>query len=406
MLSRQHQDLILKILPTLNESQARWLVAKEALVLGHGGLKFMSELTGMSRPTILRGEQELQQREKLERGEGVRAPGGGRKKIEQTQPQIDKALNRIMEETTAGDPMSELRWTSKSTTKIAEELTKQGFKVSQRTVQRKLCKLGYSLQLNSKYKEGTAPENRDEQFRHINSTVCRFLEQKNPVVSVDTKKKEKVGEFKNDGRTWRPTGDPQKVNVYDFPRLAIGTAIPYGTYDVQRNEGFVNVGITSDTAEFAVNSIQQWWERLGNHHYPKARKMLICADGGGSNGSRNRSWKFFLQQLADKLALTISVCHYPPGTSKWNKIEHRMFSFISLTWQGQPLVSYEAIVNLIGSTTTKKGLKVKAKLDTKEYKKGLKISDKEMDKLNIEYHEVNPKWNYTIKPRKHKKDIK
>lgn len=266
MLSRQHQDLILKILPTLNESQARWLVAKEALVLGHGGLKFMSELTGMSRPTILRGEQELQQREKLERGEGVRAPGGGRKKIEQTQPQIDKALNRIMEETTAGDPMSELRWTSKSTTKIAEELTKQGFKVSQRTVHRKLCKLGYSLQLNIKYKEGTAPENRDEQFRHINSTVCRFLEQKNPVVSVDTKKKEKVGEFKNDGRTWRPTGDPQKVNVYDFPRLAIGTAIPYGTYDVQRNEGFVNVGITSDTAEFAVNSIQQWWERLGNHH--------------------------------------------------------------------------------------------------------------------------------------------
>jgi len=366
MLSREHQALILKILPTLNESQARWLVAKEAIVLRHGGLKFMSELTGMSRPTILRGEQELKQREKLQRGGGVRAGGGGRKKIEHTQPQIDKALNGIMEETTAGDPMSELRWTSKSTTKIAEELRKQGFKVSQRTVHRKLCKLGYSLQLNLKYKEGKAPENRDEQFRHINSSVWRFLEQKNPVVSVDTKKKEKVGEFKNGGRTWRAKGDPQKVNVYDFPSLAIGTAIPYGTYDVQRNEGFVNVGITSDTAEFAVNSIQQWWARLGNRHYPQATKMLICADGGGSNGSRNRSWKFFLQQLADKLALSISVCHYPPGTSKWNKIEHRLFSFISLNWQGQPLVSYEAIVNLIGSTTTKKGLKVKAKLDTKQ----------------------------------------
>lgn len=399
MLKEEHQKLILKIIPTLNETQARLFVAKEAMMLGHGGYKFMSELTGMSRPTILRGAKALRKSDELTLSQRIRTAGGGRKRIEESQPALNKALSDIMEETTAGGPMSALRWTSKSTTKIAEELNKQGYKISQRTVHNKLSELGYSLQLNAKHKEGTSPKNRDEQFKKINSTVTRFQKQGNPVISVDTKKKEKIGEFKNDGKTWRPKGEPRKVNVYDFPSLAEGTAIPYGTYDVQRNEGFVNAGMTSDTAEFAVNSILQWWESLGHRHYPKAGKILICADGGGSNGSRNRSWKFFLQQLADRLELAITVCHYPPGTSKWNKIEHRLFSFISLNWRGQPLVSYETIVNFIGSTTTNKGLKVKAKPDLKEYKKGIKISDEEMDELNIQYYKANPQWNYTIKPR-------
>jgi Rhodopirellula transposase DDE domain len=260
----------------------------------------------------------------------------------------------------------------------------------------------YSLQLNVKHKEGTGKDhpNRDQQFKNINESVKRFLKRDNPVISVDAKKKELVGEFKNNGRAWRKKGNPSKVNVYDYPSLSKGKATPYGAYDIKHNEGFVNVGMTHDTAEFSVNSILQWWNRMGKARYPNAKKLLICADGGGSNGSSNRSWKYYLQQLADKLDMKINVCHYPPGTSKWNKIEHKLFSFISLNWQGQPLVSYETIVNLIGSTTTKKGLRVKAKLDKRNYEKGKKISDKEMEELKIEYDEDNPKWNYIIKPRK------
>jgi hypothetical protein len=400
MLSRQDQAMILRILPTLNEAQARWFVAKDAIALGRGGLKYLHELTGMSRPTIMRGMKELKSRGKLDPSGRIRAPGGGRKRIEERDPEIDRALERIMEETTAGDPMSALHWTCKSTTRIAEQLTREGHPISQRTAHRKLCELGYSLQLNVKHKEGTAPKNRDQQFREINSTVNAFMHRGEPVLSVDTKKKELVGEFKNSGKSWRPKGDPRKVNVYDYPSLSEGKAIPYGAYDVGRNEGFVNVGMTHDTAEFAVNSIRQWWNRMGRIHYSGARRLLICADGGGSNGSRNRAWKYYLQQFVDELALDVSVCHYPPGTSKWNKIEHRLFSFISLHWQGEPLVSYETVVTLIGTTTTRKGLKVKAKLDKKKYKKGVKITDEEMEKLNIEYDAVNPQWNYTIKPRK------
>jgi len=385
--------MLLKILRTLNEAQARWFVAKEAIALGRGGLKFMHELTGMSRPAIMRGMKQLKSRKKLDVSERIRAPGGGRKRIEERDPGLKSALERIMEETTAGDPMSALRWTCKSTTRIAEELTKQGHPISQRSVHRKLCERGYSLQLNVKHKEGTAPKNRDQQFRNINATVKEYFDRGAPVLSVDTKKKELVGEFRNNGRSWRRRGDPRKVNVYDYPSLSAGKAIPYGAYDLQRNEGFVNIGMTHDTAEFAVNSIRQWWNRMGRHHYAGARRLLICADGGGSNGSRNRAWKFYLQHLADTLAIDISVCHYPPGTSKWNKIEHRLFSFISLHWQGEPLVSYETVVKLIGSTTTRKGLRVKAKLDKRKYKKGVKITDEEMEKLNIEYHDVNPQWN-------------
>jgi hypothetical protein len=406
MLSRQNQSIILRIIPTLNEAQSRWFIAKEAMVLGRGGIKYMHELTGVSRPTIIKGMKELRGKKKLDVSERIRAPGGGRKRIEEKDPEIDRALSRIMEETTAGDPMSALRWSCKSTTRIAEELTRQGHPISQRSVHRKLCELGYSLQLNVKYKEGTAPKDRDQQFRNINATVREHLDGGEPVLSVDTKKKELVGEFLNKGRSWRGKGDPRQVNVYDYPSLSEGRAIPYGAYDLGRNEGFVNVGMTHDTAEFAVNSIRQWWNMMGRYHYAGAKRLLICADGGGSNGSRNRAWKFYLQQLADELGIGISVCHYPPGTSKWNKIEHRLFSFISLNWQGEPLVSYETVVKLIGSTTTRKGLRVKAKLDKRKYQTGEKITDKEMEKLNIEYHDVNPQWNYTIKPRKTKNNKK
>jgi hypothetical protein len=401
-----HRAIMLKVLKTLNEAQARWYVAKEALALGRGGLKAMHELTGMSRPTILKGINDLRQKRLLGETGRLRRLGGGRKAIEASYPSLKRALEKITEETTAGDPMSPLRWTSKSTYRIAEELTRQGHAVSQRTVHRKLSALGYSLQGHVKNKEGSAPANRDEQFRAINARIRNFIHQGNPVLSIDTKKKERVGDFKNPGRTWRPKGKPREVNTYDFPSLAVGTAIPYGAYDVHRNQGFVNVGMTHDTAEFAVESLRQWWMGVGRRYYPKASQWLLCADSGGSNSSRSRAWKYYLQQLSDQLDIGMGVCHYPPGTSKWNKVEHRLFSFISLHWKGEPLVSYETVVNLIGSTRTKKGLRVKAKLDKKQYETGRKISDEEMDQLNIKYDKVNPQWNYTIYPRTQKPKVK
>ena len=402
-----HRAIILKLLETLNEAQARWYVAKEALALGRGGLKAMHELTRMSRPTILKGIRDLRQKRLLGEDRRLRRRGGGRKALEASDPPLKRALEKIMEETTAGDPMSPLRWTSKSTYRIAEELTQQGHAVSQRTVHRKLSELGYSLQGNAKNKEGNVPANRNEQFRAINARIRSFIHQGNPVLSIDTKKKERVGNFKNPGRTWLPQGEPREVNTHDFPSLAVGTAIPYGAYDVHRNQGFVNVGMTHDTAEFAVESLRQWWMAVGQRYYPKASQWLLCADSGGSNGSRSRAWKYYLQQLSDQLDIGMGVCHYPPGTSKWNKVEHRLFSFISLNWKGEPLVSYETVVNLIGSTRTKKGLRVKAKLDKKQYDTGKKISDDQMDRLNIKYDKVNPQWNYTIYPRtKKKKDEK
>jgi len=399
MAHEVEDKLMLKVLSTLNEAQARWYVAKEALNRGRGGLKAMSELTGMSRPTILKGIWELRQRKPLDVSERVRRPGGGRKRLEDSDPRFARALETLMEENTAGDPMSLLRWTNKSTTRIAEELTRQGHPASDDTVRRRLLQMDYSLQSNVKTREGSSPADRDEQFRYINSQVRKFLARGEPVLSVDTKKKERVGEFKNPGRTWRPKGEPQEVNVYDYPSLGIGTAIPYGTYDVNRNQGFVNVGMTHDTAEFAVESLRRWWRLFGHRHYPATRALLLCADGGGSNGSRNRAWKYYLQQFSDQLGIEVTVCHYPPGTSKWNKIEHRMFSFISLHWKGQPLVSYETVVNLIGATRTKTGLRVKAALDPRVYEAGIKISDEEMERINLRLHRVHPKWNYTISPR-------
>ncbi len=395
---QQADALTLRVLKTLNEAQARWYVAREAVARGRGGLKGMSELTGMSRPTILKGIRELQAKTPLQTGDRVRAAGGGRKRVEDADPGFVRALERIMAENTAGDPMSLLRWTNKSTGRIAEELTQLGHAASDETVRRKLLEMEYSLQANRKTLEGSSPVERDDQFRYINRLVKQCLRRGDPVLSVDTKKKERVGNFKNPGRTWRPQGQPSAVNIYDFPHLGEGPAIPYGAYDVGRNQGFVNVGISHDTAEFAVESLRRWWRLIGRRHYATATGLLLCADGGGSNGFRNRAWKYHLQHLADALGREVTVCHYPPGTSKWNKVEHRLFSYISLNWQGRPLISYETVVNLIGATRTKGGLRVKAALDAGTYDLGVKIPDVEMARLNLQPHRTLPQWNYTLRP--------
>ena len=391
----------LRVLGTLNELQARVFVAQRAMQEGWGGVSRVARLTGMSRPTILKGIAELQSgtiEAHAETGR-VRQAGGGRKAVEAVTPVITRALERLLAETTAGDPMSALRWTNKSTRTLAAELTDQGYAVSHVTVARCLHDLGYSLQANVKAVEGTQHPDRDAQFRYINQQVRRFLRTHDPVVSVDTKKKELVGAFKNAGRRWKPQGAPDRALVHDFPHLGKGKAIPYGTYDVARDEALVNVGITHETADFAVASIRRWWRLLGRKAYPEATRLLICADAGGSNGNRLRAWKVHLQQLADDLPLAITVCHYPPGTSKWNKIEHRLFSFISLNWKGRPLLSFEAVVNLIGATTTTSGLKVKAVLDTTPYEPGEKIPDAEMKMLRLKPHDFHGDWNYTLQPR-------
>ena len=399
-------DKYFMIIPdTLSEVQARWYVGREAVALGRGGIRAMEELTGVSRPTILRGIRELKQGDLPPEGR-IRRPGGGRKRLEQSDRGLTRALKRIMEESTAGDPMSHLRWTNKSTTAIAGELTRQGHPVSHETVRQRLGELGYSLQANLKNKEGLSPPERDAQFRYINRQVKGFLTRGEPVLSVDTKKKERVGNFKNAGKTWHLKGRPTEVNVYDFPRLGKGTAVPYGAYDVERNAGFVNVGISSDTAEFAVESLRRWWKLDGRHHYPQATALLICADSGGSNAGRSRGWKYHLQQFADEFGLSVTVCHYPPGTSKWNKIEHRMFSFISVNWKGKPLISYETVVNLIGGTRTQGGLRIKAPLDPRYYEKGVKITDQQTEDIHIEPHATHPQWNYTIDSRSHRQGRK
>jgi hypothetical protein len=392
----------LRVLGTLNEAQARLFVAQRALEEGRGGISRLSRLTGMSRPTIMKGIAELKGRGALPCSDvdRVRRPGGGRKPVEESDPAVTRALRRILSERTAGDPMRYLKWTNKSTRTLADELQRQGHDVSHVTVARCLHDLGYTLQGNVKALEGSQHPDRDKQFRYINEQVRKFMRTKDPVVSVDTKKKELVGTFKNPGRKWKKSGTADRVNVHDFPNMGKGKAIPYGTYDVARDEALVNVGITHDTAEFAVESIRKWWRTLGRKAYPKAKRILICADAGGSNGNRSRAWKAHLQQLSDQLKLPITVCHYPPGTSKWNKIEHRLFSFVSMNWKGQPLVSYEAVVNLIGGTTTKSGLTVKAALDRNTYETGQKIDDQTMKGLSLKPHKFHGDWNYTMQPRK------
>jgi hypothetical protein len=392
----------LKVFGTLNEFQARLFAADKALDIGRGGISRLSVLTGLSRTTITKAVEELGSGGKLASpGEGrVRQAGGGRKKAEGVDPEVRQLLEQILQETTAGDPMNLLRWTSKSTRTMAEELTRRGHPVTWVTVARCLADMGYSLQANRKTKEGRQSANRDAQFRYINRQVKALLGAGDPVISVDAKKKELVGPFKNAGRTWRPKKKPREVNTKDFPSLAQGKALPYGVYDSGKNRAVVNVGVTHDTAEFAVESIRRWWKLDGRKTYPAPRRLLICADAGGSNGNRLRAWKLNLQQMADQIQIPITVCHYPPGTSKWNKIEHRLFSFISLNWKGQPLINYETVVNLIGGTRTRTGLKVKAVLDTNDYEIGIKVSDEQLEKVRLRRHRVHPTWNYTISPRK------
>ena len=391
----------LRVLGTLNEYQARLFVAEKALQLGRGGISHLSQLTGMSRVTITQGLSELRTGRKLRTAADgrVRQPGGGRKKVEQANPQLPRRLRTSVEETTAGDPMSPLRWTSKATRTIAEELTRSGHPISSVTVGRCLEAMGFTLQANVKTREGPQHPNRDAQFGYLNRQVKAFRRAGDPVISVATKKKELVGAFKNGGRRWLPKGKADQVSVHDFPPLGKGKAIPYGAYDIARNRAVVNVGVTHDTAEFAAESIRRWWRLDGKRHYREAPRLLICADSGGSNGNRTRAWKLHLQALSDETGMSITVCHYPPGTSKWNKIEHRLFSFISLNWKGKPLVNYETVVNLIGGTRTRGGLKVKAVLDTNQYETGVEVSKEDIGQLRLKRHRVHPDWNYTLLPR-------
>ncbi len=395
----KQQSMLLKVLEGADEVQARRIAAAIALDIGWGGITVVEKLTGISHTTIRRGIQEIQSAEKLEPPKRFRKAGGGRKKIEVKDPKLIEDLEKIMDENTSGDPMSLLKWTNKSTYKIADELRKLQHKIDPDTVGRLLKENDYSLQANKKNIEGSSIPERDAQFRYINEQAKEFINQGYPVISVDAKKKENVGEFKNPGRTWTKKGQAKEVNVYDFPSLGVGRATPSGIYDLKRNEGMVNVGISYDTSEFAVESIRQWWLMFGRINYPNAKELMISADGGGSNGSRNKGWKFRLQELVNQIKIPITVCHYPPGTSKWNKIEHCMFSFITMNWKGKPLVSFETMIKLISGTKTKKGLTVASRLDEKEYTKGIKILDEEMDKLQIEYHSLHPKWNYSISPK-------
>jgi len=399
MRAIEDKTVLGKIMDTLDEAQKRWFVGREAMLLGHGGIKRMCEVSGLSKPTVIKAVKELQSREALRPGQGrIRQVGGGRKTLEERDPQIGPLLRRIMDETTAGEPMSLLKWTSKSTYQIRDQLQRWGHQVSEDTVQRRLKEMEYTLQANSKTKEGSAPPERDQQFRYINTLAQEYVARREPVISVDAKKKERIGAFKNAGRQWRPKGQPVPVNGCDFPSLGVGTATLYGALDERTNQGMVNVGMSHDTSEYAVESIRQWWRKVGRRQYPQARRLLICADGGGSNGSRNRAWKYFLQQLSDECGLEITVCHYPPGTSKWNKIEHRMFSFIGMNWRGEPLVSFEAVLHLISATTTRAGLKIKTRLDKRYYATGIEIPKAQMEELNLRLHKENPQWNYSLSP--------
>jgi len=385
----------------LDERRRRQWAAAEARDIGWGGISRVARATGLSRPTIVAGLKELERSSKsrIVAATRVRSPGGGRRKLVEADTGLLEALERLIDPATRGDPMCPLRWTCKSTDKLAEELTHQNHPISDRTVAMLLKQQGYSLQANRKTQEGSSHPDRNAQFEYINRQVLAFQKRQQPVVSVDTKKKELVGEFKNPGEEWHPKGQPEKVNVHDFPDKKLGKAIPYGVYDLACNEGWVSVGIDHDTAEFACASIQRWWDEMGSARFPRATELLITADGGGSNASRNRLWKKSLQCLADELEMTLKVCHFPPGTSKWNKIEHRLFCFITKNWRGRPLTTYEVIVNLIASVTTKTGLIVRAALDTRQYETGIKVSDEELHHLNLAPANFHGDWNYSIKPR-------
>lgn len=390
--------------PLLDERSRRIWAATEARALGWGGVSAVAAATGLARNTVHAGVKELTSGARAAEVDAeaesarIRRPGGGRKRLIEMDPELRDTLEALVEPETRGDPMSPLRWTCKSTTQLAAVLTGAGHAISERTVAGLLQDLGYSLQGTLKTREGASHPDRDEQFRYIARQTKLFQKRGEPVISVDTKKKELVGDFANAGREWQPKGRPERVRVHDFKDKHLGKAIPYGVYDVLANEGWVNVGVDHDTPEFAVQSIRDWWRRMGSRAYPKAMELLIMADCGGSNGYRARLWKVGLQRLADDTALKISVCHFPPGTSKWNKIEHRMFCHITENWRGRPLVSHEVIVNLIGNTTTQTGLAIRARLDRRRYAKGVKVSDEDLARLNLTPAIFHGEWNYTLSP--------
>lgn len=390
----------IRIKDRLTEKSRRLWAGSEALELGYGGIRAVARATGLSPITIQKGMEELSRPEaETSKTDRQRSPGGGRKTLASKDPALAAALDKLMEPCTSGDPMRPLRWTCKSTGQLARELTRQGHPVSADTVGRLLKAEGYSLQGNRKRFEGKQHPDRDAQFRHIADSVEAFQERDCPVISVDTKKKELVGNYLNRGQEWNPKGEPVEVEVYDFIDTDLGKAIPYGVYDTSHNLGWVSVGTDHDTAQFAVRSIRRWWEEMGEWLYPGAKEIMIMADGGGSNGSRCRLWKKCLQNWADEEGLSILVCHFPPGTSKWNKIEHRMFCHITRNWRGRPLTSHEVIIELIGATTTEKGLRIRAEMDPARYPNGIKVSDEEMEALALERSDFHGEWNYLIKPR-------
>jgi hypothetical protein len=390
--------------PLLDERARRLWAAVEARAIGRGGIIRVAEATGLSRGTIRAGLRELDAPAPADERQPptgrLRRPGGGRKPLVDHDPDLLRDLEALVDPVTRGDPMSPLRWTCKSAAKLAEGLRSRGHTASERTVNRLLHGLGYSLQANRKTIEGKDHPDRDAQFQYINRRVKAFQRQGQPVVSVDTKKKELVGRYRNGGREWQPKGEPEEVKVHDFIDKDLGKAIPYGVYDLAADAGWVSVGVDHDTAEFAVESLRRWWRNMGGRVYPQAKRLLITADGGGSNGSRCRLWKVELQGLADETGLSVSVCHFPPGTSKWNKIEHRMFCHITENWRGRPLVSREVVVNLIGSTTTKTGLEIRAELDAGSYPVGREVTEQQMEGLSIKREKFHGEWNYTMRPRR------
>jgi hypothetical protein len=390
----------LAVSPLLDERARRLMAGSEALAVGRGGLAAVARATGLARTTVQRGMADVRAGETLARGR-IRRDGAGRPRAEERDPTLRSDLEALIEPTTRGDPESPLRWTTRSVRNLASELVRQGHRVSHETVAQLLREMGYSLQANRKTLEGTSHPDRDAQFRHIHDAVQLQLSLGEPVISVDTKKKELIGPFRNGGRELRPKGSPEEVLMHDFviDDEDHGRVSPYGVYDLAANEAWVSVGTDHDTATFAVESIRRWWTTMGRAVYPDATRLLVTADGGGSNGARVRLWKLELQRLADETGLEIAVCHFPPGTSKWNKIEHRLFSAITQNWRGKPLVSHETVVNLIAATTTRTGLKVRSGLDSNEYPKGVKVSDAEMETLYLQRDAYHGDWNYTLIPR-------
>ena len=383
--------------PVLDERGRRLWAAAESRAIGYGGDSVVAAATGLARQTIRKGRREIEAG--VESTGRLRRPGAGRPRLQDVQPGVEEALERLVDPVTRGDPTSLLRWTCKSRAKLAAALSRQGFRVSSTSVGRMLNGLGYRLQSVRKRNEGAAHPDRNAQFEHINATAQAYLSLAQPVISVDTKKKELVGDFKNGGREWQPKGTPECVLVHDFPQDAMGKAVPYGVYDMARNEAWVSVGQSHDTPQFAVASIRHWWRSMGKRAYPDARTLFITADAGGSNGYRSRTWKHELQKFADDVNLKIRVSHFPPGTSKWNKIEHRLFCHITQNWRGKPLRTFETIVDLIGNTRTRAGLQVKAKLDRRKYKKGVTVTDEQMKALSLHRDDFRGEWNYELHPR-------